>query len=106
MWTRIISIDQLKTIGIGTLLLKYPVIGEPSASLDINDKERISIRFVTKNFPSFEEFDISLIPFQVEHFVFVLTGLSNLSFAAMHKKYRDIVMEGNYWIFGQPNEIK
>ncbi len=99
MWTRITSSDQLRSIGVGTLLIKYPAIGGVAKSLEFNDKESISVRYVMKNLPSFEEFDISLIPYQMEHFLFVMTGLSSISFAAMHKKYRDIITEGNYWIF-------
>jgi hypothetical protein len=100
MWTRITSSDQLKSIGVGTLLFKYPALGGAANSFDINDKERISVRYVTKNFPKFGEFDISLIPYQMEHFVYVLSGLTHMSFAEMHKKYTEIVSDGNYWIFG------
>jgi hypothetical protein len=99
MWTRITTSDQLKSIGVGTLLLKYPTLGSAVNSLDINDRERISVRYVTKNFPTQQEFDISLIPYQLEHFVYMLSGLSNLTFAAMHKKYMDIITEGNYWVY-------
>lgn len=99
MWTRITTSDQLKSISIGTLLLKYPTAGAPVSALDINDKERISTRYVIKNLPFLEEFDLSLIPYQVEHFLLMMSGLSSLSFAAMHKKYMEIVAEGNYWIF-------
>ena len=99
MWTRITSSDQLKSIGVGTLLFKYPAQGGTAHSFDVNDKERISVRYVTKNFPSFEEFDISLIPYQMEHLVYILSGLNNLTFAEMHKKYTEIISDGNYWIF-------
>jgi hypothetical protein len=97
MWTRITSFDQLKSIGVGTLLIKH--LSGKTPSLDIDDKEKLSVRYVMKNFPSFEEFDLSLIPFQMEHFVYMLTGLRNLSFASMHKKYADIVDDGSYWIY-------
>src|SRR5437868_5663925 len=99
MWTRITSSEQLRDISIGTLLVKYPVTGEAPAALDINDRERLSLRYVMKNLPALQEFDLSLIPYQIEHFLLMVSGLSNLSFAAMHKKYMEIVAEGNYWIF-------
>jgi hypothetical protein len=97
MWTRITSSDQLKSVGVGTLLIKS--LSGANNSLDINDKEKISVRYVTKNLPKFEEFDLSLIPYQMEHFVYVLYGLTTSTFAAMHKKYEEIVADGNYWIF-------
>jgi hypothetical protein len=56
---------------------------------------------VIKNLPSFEEFDISLIPYQMEHFLYMVSGLSNVAFASMHKRYLDIVSEGNYWIYNE-----
>ena len=102
MWTRITSNDQLKSIGVGTLLLKYPTLGGIVNALDITDKERISVRFVTKNLPSFEEFDISAIPHPLEHFVYMISGLRNISFAALHKKYTDIITEGTYWVYRNP----
>jgi hypothetical protein len=99
MWTRVTSADQLKNAGVGTLLIKYPTFGKPVSTLDINDKEQISIRYVTKNFPLFEEFDISLIPYQIEHFIFIISGLANISFAAIHKRYAEIISEGTYWMY-------
>jgi hypothetical protein len=99
MWTRLTTSDQLKNINIGTLLLKYPIAGDVANSLDINDKDRISVQYVIRNLALREEFDLSLIPYQVEHFLLMISGLSNLSFAAMHKKYLEIISEGNYWIY-------
>jgi hypothetical protein len=97
MWKRITTCEQLRNIGAGTLLIKYS--GTAENTLDMNDKERISVRYVVKNLPAFEEFDISLIPYQIEHFLFIISDLKNISFAAMHKKYNDIISEGNYWIY-------
>jgi hypothetical protein len=99
MWTKITSPDQLKTAGLGTLLIKYPLSGGVATSLDITDKEKISVRYVTKNSPSYEEFDMSLIPYQIEHFIYMISGIASTSFAEMHKKYTDIISEGNYWIY-------
>jgi hypothetical protein len=97
MWTRITSSEQLKAIGVGTLLIK--ALSGSKEKLDIDDKDRLSVRYVMKNLPTFEEFDLSLIPYQMEHFVYMLSGLRNLSFASMHKRYEDIIRDGNYWIY-------
>jgi hypothetical protein len=97
MWTRITTSEQLKSIGVGTLLIK--ALSGSKERLDVDDKDRLSVRYVMKNFPTFEEFDLSLIPYQMEHFVYMLSGLRNLSFASMHKRYDDLIQDGNYWIY-------
>ena len=99
MWTRVTTTEQLKAINAGTLLIKYPLSGELAPDLDTNDKERIAVRYVTKNSPNTGEFDISLIPYQIEHLLYLVSGIANTSFAAMRKGYEDIINEGRYWIF-------
>ena len=97
MWTRIVSSHQLKSIQVGTLLIKYPLSGNVVNALEAIDKEKISVRYVTKNIPAFEEFDVSLIPSQLEHFVHI-AGLDSISLAVIHK-YMDIIADGSYWIY-------
>jgi hypothetical protein len=97
MWTRITSLEQLRSISAGTLMIKH--MAGNTDKLDVEDKEKLSVRYVLKNMTSMEQFDLSLIPYQMEHFVYMLTGLRNLSFASIHKKYSDIIADGSYWIF-------
>lgn len=99
MWTRITSSDQLKSIGPGTLLLKYPTSGNAVSALDIYDRGRISVRYVTNNFPNRQEFDISLVPYKMEQLMYMISGMGSLPLAAVHKKYPDIISDGSYWIY-------
>lgn len=99
MWTRVTTTEQLKAINAGTLLIKYPLQGDVATNLDTTDKERMAVRYVTKNSPNAQEFDISLIPYQIEHMLYLMSGLADASFAAMKKGYEDIIKEGRYWIF-------
>lgn len=100
MWTRITSLEQLKSIGVGTLIIKH--LAGKTEKLDVEDKEKLSVRYVLKNMTSNELFDLSLIPYQMEHFVYMLTGLRNLSFASIQKKYTDIINDGSYWMYSSP----
>ncbi len=93
MWHKIRTNGQLTAMPVGTLIIKYPVCGEPVDVFNMDDREMMSIRYVTSNAEKFEDIALSLISNNSERFAIA----DRIVFGPMHKQYRDIIKEGNYW---------
>ena len=96
MWTKITTNEQLAAILVNTIVVKYPVFGEPVDNFDGANAENVSPRVVANNNVPGQVLDLRFIPEQVG--VDLVIGLAPLIAGPIHKRYRDIIAESIWWI--------
>jgi hypothetical protein len=95
MWIKIVSIEHLKLLPINTIIIKYPVIGEPEDNFGGEDNKNSDKRKIIINNIEFREIELESIESIMMNNL--AAGVNSISYSSIKLTYRSIIEEGKYW---------